>query len=110
MAKKTIFVNENHGKETSKPARKLSSQDRRRIARWEKRIEYALGKGIQPGFTAIDDGPEYHINDNQMDRVEKATSTPFPRDFEKVDEVPHEDVMHRVVNHAHQRRPGKKWS
>ncbi|MXF49643.1 transcriptional regulator [Raoultella sp. Lac2] len=45
-----------------------------------------------------------------MDKVDKALSTPFPRDVEKQEEEVHEDVMHRIVNHAHQRSPKKKWS
>lgn len=109
MAKKTVFINENHSKETQKPERTLTSQDRRRIARWEKRMEYARNNGISQGFKAIDDGPEYQINDNPMDRVDKALSNPFPRDVEKHEEEVHEDAMHRVVNHAHQRDPKKKW-
>lgn len=110
MAKKTVFINENHGGETQEPDRKLSSQDRRRIARWKKRMEYAKENGMSQGFKAIDDGPDYQINDDPMDKVDKALSTPFPRDVEKQEEEVHEDVMHRIVNHAHQRSPKKKWS
>ena len=45
-----------------------------------------------------------------MDKVDKALATPFPRDVEKIEDEKYEDVMHRVVNHAHQRNPNKKWS
>ncbi len=58
----------------------------------------------------LDDGPEYKINEDPMDKVEKALATPFPRDVEKIEDEKYEDVMHRVVNHAHQRNPNKKWS
>ncbi|PPS49137.1 transcriptional regulator [Citrobacter braakii] len=110
MAKKTIFINENHGKSPESSPRKLTSQDRRRVARWEKQVAYAKEHGEMHGFKAVDDGPEYEINIDPMDKVEKAIATPFPRDFEKEPDEPHEDVMHRVVNHAHQQRHGKKWS
>ncbi|MGU0160112.1 hypothetical protein ACVXHB_04725 [Escherichia coli] len=73
----------------------------------EKRMAYALENGVTPGFNAIDDGPEYKINEDPMDKVDKALATPFPRDVEKIEDEKYEDVMHRVVNHAHQRNPKK---
>lgn len=109
MKKKTVFINENFGKLPKKTERKLTAQDRRRAARWEKQVAYAAASGIEVGYSATDDGPEYEINQDPMDKVDKAVSFSFPRDTEKVEEVYHEDVMHRVVNHAHQRDPKKKW-
>lgn len=110
MKKKTIFINENFGSQTKQPERKLTAKDRRRIARWEKQVAYAKENDKPVGYKAVDDSPEYEINTDPMDKVDKAVSIPFPRDSEEVEEIPHEDVMHRVVNHAHQRRPNKKWS
>ncbi|EIY8624527.1 transcriptional regulator [Escherichia coli] len=117
MVKKTIYVNPDRGQNRKVSDRGLTSRDRRRIARWEKRIArwekriaYALKNGVTPGFNAIDDGPEYKINEDPMDKVDKALATPFPRDVEKIEDEKYEDVMHRVVNHAHQRNPNKKWS
>ncbi|AFM76256.1 transcriptional regulator [Escherichia coli] len=110
MVKKTIYVNPDRGQNRKVSDRGLTSRDRRRIARWEKRIAYALKNGVTPGFNAIDDGPEYKINEEPMDKVDKALATPFPRDVEKIEDEKYEDVMHRVVNHAHQRNPNKKWS
>lgn len=66
-----------------------------------------IKNGVTPGFNAIDDGPEYKINEDPMDKVDKALATPFPRDVEKIEDEKYEDVMHRVVNHAHQRNPNK---
>lgn len=109
MVKKTVFINENHGKSPEKLPRTITAKDRRRVARWEKQVAYAKEHGEELGFKAVDDGPEYEINVDPMNRVEKATATPFPRDSGKEPEEPHEDVMHRVVNHAHQRNPKKKW-
>lgn len=109
MKKKAVFINENFGKLPMKTERKLTAQDRRRVARWEKQVAYAKASGIEVGYSATDDGPEYEINQDPMDKVDKAVSLSFPRDTEKVEDVPHEDVMHRVVNHAHQRDPKKKW-
>ncbi|EFK7794869.1 transcriptional regulator [Escherichia coli] len=110
MVKKTIYVNPDRGQNRKVSDRGLTSQDRRRIARWEKRMAYALKNGVTPGFNAIDDVPEYKINEDPMDKVDKALATPFPRDVEKIEDEKYEDVMHRVVNHAHQRTPNKKWS
>lgn len=110
MVKKTIYVNPDRGQNRKVSDRGLTSRDRRRIARWEKRIAYALKNGVTPGFNAIDDGPEYKINEEPMDKVDKALATPFPRDVEKIEDEKYEDVMHRVVNHAHQLNPNKKWS
>lgn len=75
-----------------------------------KKDSICIKNGITPGFNAIDDGPEYKINEDPMDKVDKALATPFPRDVEKIEDEKYEDVMHRVVNHAHQRNPNKKWS
>ncbi|HAU5528452.1 TPA: transcriptional regulator [Proteus mirabilis] len=33
----------------------------------------------------------------------------LPRDCEPKDNAPKDDIMNRVVNHAHQRNPNKKW-
>ncbi|TBM02222.1 transcriptional regulator [Hafnia paralvei] len=44
-----------------------------------------------------------------MDRVDKSLFTTLPRGGEKEPEIPHDDLMHRVVNHAHQRNRQKKW-
>ena len=42
-----------------------------------------IRKRCNTGFNAIDDGPEYKINEDPMDKVDKALATPFPRDVEK---------------------------
>ncbi|RAW92453.1 transcriptional regulator [Photorhabdus sp. S8-52] len=41
--------------------------------------------------------------------VKIITSPSLPRDHEKEEIAPKDDVMFRVVNHAHQRNPKKKW-
>ncbi|EJD6614109.1 TPA: transcriptional regulator [Providencia stuartii] len=33
----------------------------------------------------------------------------LPRDHDPQDNTPKDDIMNRVVNHAHQRNPSKKW-
>jgi len=41
--------------------------------------------------------------------LERATVL-YENEFNRTEkERPYEDAMHRVVNHAHQRRPDKKW-
>lgn len=42
-------------------------------------------------------------------KAEKATSLPTPRDDMVLKSEPKDDVMFKVVNHAHQRDPKKKW-
>ena len=110
MVKKTVFINERQGKAASCHPRKLTAKDRRRISRWEKQVAYANEHNENVGFKAVDDGPEYETNTDPMNKVDKALATPFPKDVTEKEEEKHEDVMHRVVNHAHQRDPRKKWS
>lgn len=94
MAKKVIVINDAQVKSSAAKPRKLTAKDRRRIARWEKQVEYAKQHGKAIGFHMNDAGPDYKINENPTDRVEKALATPFPRDEKKEQEEPYEDVMY----------------
>lgn len=43
-------------------------------------------------------------------RVDKAMASTAPKDDAVMAAEPKDDASYRVVNHAHQRRPDKKWS
>lgn len=43
-------------------------------------------------------------------RVDKAITSTAPKDDAVMTTEPKDDAAYRVVNHAHQRRPDKKWS
>ncbi|WP_165707424.1 antitermination protein N [Pectobacterium polaris] len=89
----------------------MNSQEKRRTRRilkqqaWKKNNPSLVGVKATPDPTR-----KVNLEHEAQDRVDKAMSSTLPRDHEKyVDEV-HEDIMHRVVNHAMQRDPRKKWS
>lgn len=88
----------------------MDAQARRREKRKEKQEEW---KRQNPTSVGIRAKPNellvVELNRNPVDRVDKSLFTTLPRGGEKEPEIPHEDVMHRVVNHAHQRNPKLKW-
>lgn len=43
-------------------------------------------------------------------RVERAITSSAPKDDTVLPVEPKDDAAFKVVNHAHQRRPNKKWS
>ncbi|EMH0084760.1 TPA: transcriptional regulator [Proteus mirabilis] len=42
-------------------------------------------------------------------KLHKKLSLPKQEREEKIYNPPKDDIMNRVVNHAHQRNPNKKW-
>lgn len=88
----------------------MDAQARRREKRKEKQEEW---KRQNPTSVGIRAKPNellvVELNRSPVDRVDKSLFTTLPRGGEKEPEIPHEDVMHRVVNHAHQRNRNKKW-
>lgn len=88
----------------------MDAQARRREKRKEKtgRVEKknptSVGVRAKPNELLV-----VELNRSPVDRVDKSLFTTLPRGGEKEPEIPHEDVMHRVVNHAHQRNRNKKW-
>lgn len=89
----------------------MNSQEKRRERRKLKQQEWKKENPTLVGIKATpDDTHKVNLAHEAQDRVEKALSASLPRDHEKQEDIPHEDVMHRVVNHARQRDPRKKWS
>lgn len=89
----------------------MNSQEKRRERR---RLKQESWKNENPTLVGVRAAPdrkvEVNLEHEAQDRVDKALSASLPRDHEKQEDIPHEDVMHRVVNHARQRDPRKKWS
>ncbi|WP_240000904.1 MULTISPECIES: transcriptional regulator [unclassified Photorhabdus] len=76
-----------------------------------KRLEY-INKAEAEGDCGPPDprnGIPEHIHFMEKKLVKIITSPSLPRDHEKEEIAPKDDVMFRVVNHAHQRNPKKKW-
>lgn len=88
----------------------MNSQEKRREKRkskqdkWKKENPTLVGIRVKP-----DESTTINLSGGNMSKIDKATAIPFPKDNDPVEDIPHEDVMHRVVNHAHRRDPKKKW-
>ncbi|WP_411003970.1 transcriptional regulator [Escherichia coli] len=82
MVKKTIYVNPDADK-TEKYLIEVLHLEQEENSEMGKE-DSICKNGVTPGFNAIDDGPEYKINEDPMDKVDKALATPFPRDVEKL--------------------------
>ncbi|RBO14316.1 antitermination protein N [Pantoea sp. 3_1284] len=88
----------------------MNSQEKRRERRKLKQQEWKKENPTLVGIKATpDDTHKVNLVHEAQDRVEKALSASLPRDHEKQEDIPHEDVMYRVVNHAHARDGKKKW-
>ncbi|MCE9874248.1 transcriptional regulator [Hafnia alvei] len=88
----------------------MDAQARRREKRKEKQEEWKRQNPTSVGIRAKQNELlVVELNRNPVDRVDKSLFTTLPRGGEKEPEIPHDDVMHRVVNHAHQRNSNKKW-
>lgn len=88
----------------------MDAQARRREKRKEKQEEWKRQNPTSVGIRAKPNNLlVVELNRNPVDRVDKSLFTTLPRGGEQEPEIPHEDVMHRVVNHAHQRKSNKKW-
>ncbi|WP_259275245.1 transcriptional regulator [Yersinia canariae] len=111
MVKKIIIVNQSGAIGSTAKERNLTSSDRRRLKRWELSQKYNVEHGIDVGLSAEPDGTVIDLKREAENRVDKATESPsLPRDGKKEEAPPKDDIMNRVVNHAHQRIPNKKWS
>lgn len=89
----------------------LTARDRRRLKRQKLGEQYRKENGLPPSFyktkTELQD---IDLDRESMDRTDKAIiSPPVPRDYASVDDTSKDDIMYRVVNHAHQRNASKKW-
>lgn len=89
----------------------MNCRERRREKRkalqdkWKKNNPTLVGFRVKP-----DTSSHVNLDGGNLSRIDKATAVPFPKDGVKQEDIPHEDVMHRVVNHAHRRNPNKRWS
>lgn len=89
----------------------MNTQEKRRERRKLRQEEWKKENPTLVGIKATPDTTQkVNLEHEAQDRVEKALTASLPRDHEKQEDIPHEDVMHRVVNHAHRRDPRKKWS
>lgn len=88
----------------------MDAQARRREKRKAKQEEW---KKQNPTSVGVKSKPDtslaVELNRDAVDRVDKSMFTTLPRGGEKEPEIPHDDLMYRVVNHAHQRNRHKKW-
>lgn len=110
VAKKITFVNQSVSTGSIVKEINLTSSDRRRLRRWELSQKYNVEHGLNIGLSAEPDGTVIDLEREAENRVDKATESPaLPRDGKKEEEPPKDDIMNRVVNHAHQRDPRKKW-
>ncbi|WP_227781336.1 antitermination protein N [Hafnia paralvei] len=88
----------------------MDAQARRREKRKEKQEEWKRQNPTSVGVRAKPNNLlAVEFNRDAIDRVDKSLFTTLPRGGEKEPEIPHDDLMHRVVNHAHQRNRQKKW-
>lgn len=92
---------------------KLNSKMRRYLARGKlielKRAEALIAKETDPSVVA-DPYKPIEVPNGTLTATDRALmSGALPRDCEPKDNAPKDDIMNRVVNHAHQRNPNKKW-
>ncbi|WP_265498145.1 transcriptional regulator [Providencia rustigianii] len=89
----------------------LTARDRRRLKRQKLGEQYRKENGLPPSFYKTKTELQgVDLDREVMGRADKAIKSPsVPRDHEPKEDIPKDDIMNRVVNHAHQRKPGKKW-
>lgn len=92
---------------------KLNSKMRRYLARGKlielKRAEALMAKETDPSVV-IDPYKKIEVPNGTLSAADRALmGGSLPRDHDPQDNHPKDDIMNRVVNHAHQRNPSKKW-